>query len=89
LQLEVLTLEIQATGTRKCVVNVPLVYKPYASLLARTIRGVVSVSNFDYCSLTASSVTRVGTNSKAYTITSPVAHPTGTSFAVIVAPYTG
>ena len=37
--------------------------------------------------MTAANVTRVGTNSKAYTITFPSAHPSS-NFAVIAVPYT-
>ncbi len=42
---------LQAAGTRKVVVNVPLVYKPYASLLVQSLGGYVFVAHFGYCSL--------------------------------------
>ncbi len=83
------SLEIQGTGTRNVVINSPLIYKPYASLLVTTTSGVVSVTNFGYCNLTASSVTRVGTGSKGYTITFPAAHPSGANFAVFATAQTG
>ena len=76
------SIEIQPTGNKNVVINSPLIYKPYASLLVTTTSGVVSVTNFGYCNLTASSVTRVGTGSKGYTITFPAAHPSGANFAV-------
>ena len=62
--------------------------KPYAScLITTTSTGVVSLFNYGFCNLTAASVTRVGTNNKAYTITFPSAHP-NTNYAVISVPYT-
>ena len=42
----------------------------------------------DFCTLTAANVTRVGTNSKAYMITFPSAHPNGTGFVVMAVPFT-
>ncbi len=83
------SIEIQGTGTRNVVVNAPLLYKPYVSLLVTTTSGVVSVTNFGYCTLTAASVTRVGTGSKAYSITLPIAHPYGSNFAVFATAQTG
>jgi hypothetical protein len=82
------SVEIQATGNKNVVINSPLVYKPYASLLITTSGGVVSVANYGYCPLTTASVTRVGTNQKAYTITFPAAHPNAANFAVIACAYT-
>ncbi len=83
------SIEIQGTGTRNVLVNAPLLYKPYVSLLVTTTSGVVSVTNFGYCTLTASSITRVGTGSKAYSITLPAAHPYGANFAVFATAQTG
>ena len=62
--------------------------KPYASCLITTVGGVVTVTNYGFSTLTSANVTRIGTNSKAYTITFPSAHPNGTGFIVMAVPYT-
>ncbi len=62
--------------------------KPYAAVLLQTTAGVVSLTSFGYQTITTSSVSRAGTNSKAYQITFHTAHPLGINFAVIAMPYT-
>ena len=63
--------------------------KPFASCLITTSStNIVTLFNYGFCNLTASSVTRVGTGNKAYTITVPTAHPS-TNYAVMAVPYTG
>jgi hypothetical protein len=80
------SIEIQGTGTRNVVINSPLMYKPYASLLITTsTSGAVSFTNFGY--ITPTSISRAGHNNKAYTIAFP-AHPNGNNFAVIATAYT-
>ena len=57
-------------------------------MITTTSAGVVSLTNYGFCTLTAANVTRIGTNSKAYTITFPSAHPNGNQFIVMAVPYT-
>ena len=56
--------------------------------LITTSGGTVSLTNLGSVTLTSASVTRVGTNSKAYTITFPSAHPNGSAFMVMAVPQT-
>lgn len=47
----------------------------------------MSLFNYGFCNLTASSVSRVGTGNKAYMITFPAVHP-NINFVVMAVPYT-
>ena len=63
--------------------------KPWAScLITTTSVGIVSLTNYGFCNLTAAAnVTRIGTNGKAYSISFPE-HPNGNKFIVMAIPYT-
>ena len=78
-----------AVINRNLTVNGYLNAKPYASCLITTAtNGTVTLANYGFCDLTTSSITRVGTNNKAYTITFPAVHPNGSNFVVMAVPYT-
>ena len=62
--------------------------KPWVScLITTTSVGIISLTNYGFCTLTSANVTRIGTNSKAYSISFP-AHPNGNQFIVMAIPYT-
>jgi hypothetical protein len=62
--------------------------KPWVScLITTTSVGIISLTNYGFCTLTSSNVTRIGTNNKAYSISFPE-HPDGNKFIVMAIPYT-